>query len=146
MDRSASGISTAFVPPDRLRDLWPYCRQRLDRLRTRARADWLTEDVYHACMAGNATLHTINEAGRITGFFVLEQTQEFGVRSLHVWVCWHDGTGSGEVYRTVIDEFIRCAKACGIGRVRFSTHRSGWARKLEPYGFKNVLQILEMPL
>lgn len=124
--------------------VWPYVRARLFRLCERFQQDWIPEDVYSACATGKATLHPIIEDGSMTGFFVLEQTQEFGIASLHVWVMSHEG--DGDVYPPVFEKIKEYAGRVKADRVRFSTQRDGWYRKLQQYGWKETARYLELGL
>ena len=144
--RSLTVAEVDFILPQNLRIVWPYVRTRLDRLAMRSKSEWIQEDVFLACATGKATLHTIKESGELTGFFVLEQTQEFGTPSLHVWVMWHDGTADDALYSEVLEQLKRYGYAGKAARLRFSTTRKGWAKRLERFGWKPTLQYLEITL
>lgn len=132
-----------LVPPQRVRYEWPAVRAGLDSLCTRFPQDWIPEDVYAACVNGRATLHLVRVGGDVAGFFVLEQTQEFGIDSLHMWVMWH--AGDTDVYPEVMDYVKACAARINARRIRFSTLREGWARRLGE-GWRPGLQFWEFEL
>lgn len=135
-----------FIHPDNLREVWPEVRTRLERMCDRAKSDWLPEDVYMSCKSGNAGLHMLRRGGRMVGFFVLEVTQEFGIKSLHVWIMHHDGQGDEGMYRSVLSSLKDYAQQAQCKRIRFATHRKGWAKRLQQHGFKPVLTTLELRL
>lgn len=138
-------VETGFIPPHGVRAFWPYARPRLEAMRERFGEEWIAEDVYSACVTGKATIHDIRDDGEICGFFVLEPTQEFGTPSLHVWVMHHEGK-SEDAYQTVIGVLAEYAKRMGAERIRFSTRRAGWARRLAKFGFMPTVQYLEKRL
>ncbi len=94
--------------------------------------DYISEDVYVACIQGQAHLYVSDY-----GFMVLQQMPiPFTNDSqIFVWVLskWKDKPGA---IRNNIEDLKELAKSVGAKRVTFGTKRPGFPRLLKCFGFR----------
>ena len=127
-----------FIPPAQVRSVWPQVLPGLHAIREKTAEPWIPEDVYHALMTGEASLHSGFANGEWVGFVVMTTHEFYGRKSLHVW-CAYAKTDLDPValFLPLIQDIARSA---GLERVRFISPR-GWERRLN---VNPVAQIFEM--
>lgn len=120
-----------FVPPDTLRLLWTHTLAPMVRaVRDQGGPHpWIAEDVYAACLTGQAACYIRRDTcGHICGMVVAQKRREWSRDEFYVWICFHhDGTGV-----TVADiwPWLRdMARQAGCDVVTLEG-RKGWERVL----------------
>lgn len=107
-----------------IRQCWDDIRPGLEYIKERTAAPWRPEDVYHACLAGDATLYTGPE-----GFMVLyEAVCKFTLdKSLHVWIAYGE---NGNLYDKYMPWLEDLAKAVGAKSITCDSPRRGMGKLL----------------
>lgn len=123
------------VNPAELHSWWPLVRPGLERVRTRARASWLCEDIYSAVRTGGATMHVGYIDRRYAGVLVLTiNTDPFTAeRSLLIWAAYACHPGA---LRYGLAEVKAMASRTGLRKLAFHSPRRGWSRRLAAEGFE----------
>jgi hypothetical protein len=123
------------INPAELHAWWPLVRPGLERVRTKARASWLCEDVYSAVQTARATMHVGYIDQRYAGVLVLTvNTDPFsGERSLLIWAVY---TREPAALSLGLADVKQIAARAGLGKLVFHSPRRGWARRLAAEGFE----------
>lgn len=129
------GWKLTQVNPAELHDWWPLVRPGLERVRMRARASWLCEDIYSAVRGGAATMHVAYIDQHYAGVLVLTiNTDPFTAeRSLLVWAAY---TCHRLALRHGLSEVEAMAARAGLHKLVFHSPRRGWSRRLAAEGFE----------
>ncbi len=133
------GWTLTRVNPAELHSWWPLVRPGLERVRSKARASWLAEDIYSAVRTGAATMHVGYIDQRYAGVLVLTiNTEPFTAeRSLLIWAVY---TCHPLALRQGLADVRAMAARAGVRKLVFHSPRRGWSRRLAAEGF----QISEM--
>jgi hypothetical protein len=123
------------VNPAELHTWWPLVRRGLERVRTKARASWLSEDIYSAVRTGAATMHVGYIDRQYAGVLVLTINADpfTAERSLLLWAvytCHPLALGFG------LAEVKAMAARAGVRKLVFHSPRRGWSRRLAAEGFE----------
>lgn len=112
-----------MLEPANIRDCWESIRSGVEVVIELSDADYRPEDVYAACVAGQAFLYV----DAATGFVILApQVNVFtGKRELLVWIAFAEGYGAIGAYQPEIDAI---AKREGFDTLVCWTARRGFAR------------------
>lgn len=105
-----------------IRAEWESIKPGLETMRARFGPDWRVEDVYAACVSGQAFLYVGD-----CGFVVLQadRCKVTGEPLMLIWLAYADERGSIERYQAEVD---RIARDGGFGRMVLWSRRKGWAR------------------
>ena len=118
-----------YIAPERLREVWPKIRIGLEKMR--GNEGWLIEDVYHALMLNQATLHLVI-VDDYCGFVIL-QPQEGYKKRLHIWLLYNESKHDVmAIFKPTLEEFARNINATALS---FSSPRKGWQKVAGRYGF-----------
>lgn len=129
------GWKLTQVNPAELHAWWPLVRPGLERVRMKARASWLCEDIYCAVRSGGATMHVGYIDQHYAGVLVLTiNTDPFTAeRSLLVWAAY---TCHRLALQYGLADVRALAARAGLHKLVFHSPRRGWSRRLGPDGFK----------
>ncbi len=105
-----------------VREVWDAIRPGLEQVRQKTGAPWRAEDVYAACVVGQASVY-VGE----TGFVVVQaKTDPFsGAPELFVWVAYAEGQGNLERFQAAVDELARDHE---FTKLTMWSNRPGFAR------------------
>lgn len=106
--------------PANIREVWDEIKPGLEATRQKINAPWRVEDVYSACLVGQAFLY-LGAAG-----FVIVQPQAdrlSGTPELLVWVAFSREQHSVERFQAAVDEL---AVAGGFKTLVMWSNRPGW--------------------
>jgi hypothetical protein len=122
------------VNPVELHAWWPLVRPGLERVRTKARASWLNEDIYTAVRTGRATMHVGYIDQSYAGVLVLAINADpfTAEKSLLLWAvytCHPMAIGCG------LADVKAMAAQAGVRKLTFHSPRRGWNRRLAAEGF-----------
>ncbi len=123
------------VNPGELHAWWPLVKPGLERVRLKARASWLCEDIYSAVRSGGATMHVGCIDQRYAGVLVLTvNTDPFTAeRSLLVWAAY---TCHPQALEYGLADLKAIAGKAGLRKLIFHSPRRGWMRRLADEGFE----------
>lgn len=123
------------VNPVELHSYWPQVKPGLERVRTKARASWLCEDIYSAVRSGAATMHVAYIDQHYAGALVLTiNTDPFSAeRSLLIWAAY---TCHPLVLGYGLAEVKAMAVRAGLRKLVFHSPRRGWTKRLANDGFE----------
>jgi hypothetical protein len=123
------------VAPAELHAWWPLVRPGLERVRKKARASWLCEDIYSAVRSGGATMHVGYIDQRYAGVLVLTvNTDPFTAeRSLLIWAAY---TCHPLALEHGLADLNALAARAGLRKLIFHSPRRGWSRRLAHNGFR----------
>jgi hypothetical protein len=127
------------IPVDQIRGWWSTIKPPLEDIKTHSPENWIVEDVYADLTANRSLLWVVLKEQRFGGFFILQPS---GIH-LHVWAAW---TLEND-YQMVEDglKYIKTmASQANAKFITFSSHRKGWQRRAEKYGFKPKQWICEV--
>ncbi len=113
---------------------WPLVRPGLERVRARARASWLCEDIYSAVRTGGATMHVGYIDQRYAGVLVLTINVDpfTAEKSLLVWAAY---TCHPLALQYGLADVTAMAARAGLRKVVFHSPRRAWSRRLAADGF-----------
>lgn len=114
-----------------IRTQWPWVKEGLEKVKEKCGETWRPEDVYAACVYGNAVLYTSPD-----GFLVFQPMKdEYTLEPyLHIWIAY----GLGETLVKDYDsEVVRIAKTNNYEKITFKSPRRGW-EKLSDWKVKTV--------
>jgi hypothetical protein len=117
-----------------IREAWGEIRPGLEHVRQRTEAPWRVEDVYAACLVGQAFLY-VGEPG-----FIVVQPQEdklSGEPELLVWVAYSSDHGSVDRFQPAVDALARDK---GFKKLVMWSTRPGWEKN---DGWKAVATVYE---
>jgi len=127
------------IPVDELRNWWPSLRAGLNKIKTKSTENWIPEDVYTDCWNQKAMLWVVLKNNHFYGFFILQPMGE----ELHVWAAWTLENDYQVVQKGL--QFIKnMARDGGFKYLTFSSHRPGWGRRAQAYGFRPRKWICEV--
>lgn len=148
------------VAPADLHAAWALAKPGLERVRIKANASWLCEDVFAAIRTGRATLHMGYLDEQYVGCVVLTINMDpfSNERSVLVWALY---TGGGQdrdkpepglipvndaILHYGLADVKEIARKAGINKIRFHSPRAGWIRRLGELGFQIVERVFEATL
>lgn len=104
------------------RSVWEQVRPGLEHVKLKVGAPWRPEDIYAACIAGEAFLYQGE-----SGFLVVQpKTNPFnGTPELLVWVAFAEGEGNIARFQESVDELAREHK---FSRLTMWSNRPGFVR------------------
>jgi hypothetical protein len=100
-----------------LRGVWSVIRDRIDRIAIDLKQPWVSEDVFHEILSGNAHLWALADN---SGFVVIRLFATAYERTLHVWIC---SNHSGPKIVDYLDQIKGIAAANDCERVTFESPR-----------------------
>lgn len=105
-----------------IRLCWDQIRSGLEFTQKKISAPWRPEDIYAACVSGQASLYTGE-----TGFVVVQPQQNRldGSPELLVWVAYAEGQGNIERHQEAVDQL---ARDYGFARLVFWSNRTGFIK------------------
>jgi hypothetical protein len=123
------------VNPAQLHAWWPLVRPGLERVRKRAGASWLCEDIYSAVRSGGATMHVGYIDQRYAGVLVLTINADpfTAERSLLIWAVY---TCHPLALKHGLADVKAMAERAGLHKLVFHSPRRGWSRRLAAEGFE----------
>ncbi len=123
------------VNPAQLHACWPLVRPGLERVRIKARASWLCEDIYCAVRSGAATMHVAYIDRHYAGVLVLAINSDpfTAEKSLLVWAAY---TCHPLALKAGLAEVKAMAARAGLRKLIFHSPRRGWSRRLAAEGFR----------
>jgi hypothetical protein len=118
-----------FIPPDNVRQTWPYVRQGLETVLQKSPEQWIPEDVYASLMAGKSVLWLLKRDEYCVGFLVgYAKEDEF-----HIWCAYGMAGGELDKWFAILTDIARKG---GAKRITFDSWRPGWNRVAKKLGFK----------
>ena len=129
------GWNLTQVNPAELHAWWPLVRPGLERVRSRAGAAWLCEDIYSAVRTGGAMMHVGYIDQHYAGVLVLTiNTDRFSSeKSLWVWAVY---TCHPLALKCGLADVKAMAARAGLHKLTFHSPRRGWSRRLAAEGFE----------
>lgn len=118
-----------FVPPDSVRQAWPFVRQGLDHVLQKSPEPWIPEDVYASLTVGKSVLWLAKRDDVCVGFVVAYQSHG----NFHIWVAYGFLDGQIKQWFALLADI---AKGGGAQRITFDSWRPGWSRVAKDLGFK----------
>ena len=105
-----------------IRLCWDSIRPGLEFTQKKINAPWRPEDIYSACVSGQASLYTGE-----TGFVVVQAQRNNldGSPELLVWVAYAEGQGNIERHQDAVDQL---ARDYGFARLVFWSNRTGFIK------------------
>lgn len=120
-----------YIPVDELRNWWVHIRVGLDKIKGHSPENWIPEDVYTDCFNQKAMLYVIIDNQKFAGFFVLQPNGQ----ELHVWAAW-TLENNYQIVENGLKYIKELARQGSKKYVSFSSHRKGWQRRAEKFGFR----------
>jgi hypothetical protein len=122
-----------MLTPTPIREVWDEIRPKMAQVKDIRGGNWRPEDIYAACVHGDAFLYTAPE-----GFVVLRpMNDEFaGTRFLLVWLAYGEG---GDCIAKYQGELLELARSAGFSRLQFwrrpllASASGGWAKAFTIY-------------
>ena len=129
------GWTLTQISPGELHACWPLVKPGLERVRIKAKAAWLCEDIYSAVRTARATMHVGYIDQAYAGVLVLGiNTDPFtGERSLWIWAVY---TRNPLALQYGLADVKTMAARAGLRKLSFHSPRRGWSRRLANEGFK----------
>jgi hypothetical protein len=123
------------VNPTELHAYWPLVRAGLERVRAKARATWLCEDIYSAVQTGRATMHVGYIDQLYAGVLVLTiNVDPFSAeKSLLIWAAY---ARHPQALLYGLADVQQIAARAGLRKLVFHSPRRGWSRRLAAEGFE----------
>lgn len=120
-----------------IRKAWDTVRLGLEHVRRKASPEWLPEDIYAACVTGQAFLYSAD-----CGFIVVQpQTNKITSEpELLVWVAYSNMPDSVSTFQGAVDNV---ARDNGFKRLVMWSNRPGW-EKVPGWVPKNVIYEREL--
>lgn len=105
-----------------IRLCWDQIKPGLEFTQKKISAPWRPEDIYSACVSGQASLYTGE-----TGFVVVQPQHNNldGSPELLVWVAYAEGQGNIERHQEAVDKL---ARDYGFARLVFWSNRTGFIK------------------
>jgi len=125
------------LTPANIRVVWDQVKPGLELTQQKINAPWRIEDVYSACLVGQAFLY-LGDPG-----FVIVQPQEdrlSGIPELLVWVAFSREQHSVERFQAAVDTIARDG---GFKKLVMWSNRPGWAKVP---GWSEVARVYERRL
>lgn len=126
------------IEPQTIKSVWGFVRPKLMVILKKSPEDWIPEDVYTACVTGQATMWIATNKVEPKGFIV---GRILNVNTLHIWVGYAN-TEFKEVRQWEIIEEI--ARECNCSKISFESWRKGWCKKAMKLGFSPRTYIKEL--
>ncbi len=129
------GWTLTQINPGELHSWWPLVKPGLERVRIKAKAVWLSEDIYSAVRSARATMHVGYIDQAYAGVLVLTiNTDPFTAeRSLWIWAAY---TRHPLALQYGLADVKAMAARAGLHKVTFDSPRRGWSRRLAAEGFR----------
>jgi hypothetical protein len=129
------GWTLTQINPGELHAWWPLVRPGLERVRIKARATWLCEDIYSAVRTGRATMHVGYIDRHYAGVLVLTINVDpfTAEKSLLIWAAY---TRHPLAVKSGLADISKIAARAGMRKLVFHSPRRGWSRRLADEGFK----------
>lgn len=124
-----------YVPPDKLREVWPIVRAGVASVCDAGSAGYIPEDMYMAIATSHSTLHICYENGSYLGFMVLTPTNDYNGTSIHVWAGYSNKPET-DILEVGIVEINKLACRINARNITFDSKRKGWAKTGEKLGFE----------
>jgi hypothetical protein len=107
----------------------------LERVRSKAAASWLCEDIYSAVRSGGATMHVAYIDQHYAGVLVLTINADpfTAEKSLLIWAVY---TCHPLALKYGLAEVKAIAAQAGLRKLVFHSPRRGWSRRLAAEGFE----------
>lgn len=125
-----------------LHAVWNIVRPGIERVRIKAKAPWIAEDVYTAVVTGRATMHVGYLDQQYAGVLVLAvNVDSFSKeKSLLVWALY---TEHSLALSYGLEDVYDIARRQGIYKIVFHSPRPGWERRMKSIGFEIKERIYE---
>ena len=125
------------INPGELHAWWPLVRPGLERVRVKARASWLCEDIYSAVRTARATMHVGYIGQHYAGVLVLTINVDpfTAEKSLLIWAVY---TRHRAALRYGLANVKEMAARAGLRKLVFHSPRRGWSRRLAAEGFETT--------
>jgi hypothetical protein len=129
------------VPAARIKEVWPFVVEGLNRIHQRSRDRWCNEDIYMQLKLGNCGLYIVND---MDGFVILQPLQGWDGGEMMVFVAYIPP--GGNVMEEAFEDVKRIARESGMRRLKFQSMRNGWGKKAAILGWKPTYQEYEMEI
>lgn len=105
-----------------IRDCWEDILPGLWQVKAKTQAPWRPEDIYAACVSGQACLYRADP-----GFIVVQADKDrlTGEPQLLVWVAYAEGEGNIEQFQEEVDDLAREHE---YRKLVMWSNRPGWAK------------------
>jgi hypothetical protein len=105
-----------------IRDCWDEVLPGLLAVKAKTEAPWRPEDIYAACVSGQAHLYRADP-----GFVIVQADKDrlTGEAQLLIWVAYAEGQGNIEAFQDEMDDLAREHE---FGKLVMWSKRPGWAK------------------
>ena len=122
-----------------IRSVWDEIRPAIiDIHKKMPWSDWRPEDIYAACLSGQAAVFTQGDTEASKSFCVIrvDTCEQTGDKSLFIWIAWSpDEPGANAVFKDV----DRMALDSGCKTIDFITGSHKLVQYAEKFGYKKVM-------
>ena len=129
------GWTLTQINSGELHSWWPLVKPGLERVRIKARATWLCEDIYLAVRTARATMHVgyIDQAYAGVLVLTIEMDPFTAEKALLIWAAY---TRHPLALQYGLADIKTMAARAGLRKLSFRSPRRGWTRRLAGEGFE----------
>lgn len=125
----ATSLSVKYIPPDGLRDVWPWVREKLEIVQRKSPESWMAEEIYYRCFTQTSMLWIGYLFNKPSCMFILEPLGD----TVGISIAWSES-------ESVADEALKhiegIAKQGNAKYLEFRTWRRGWEKRARQMGFR----------
>ena len=128
------GITIEEIPQSEVKYSFEKIEPHLKKVIKKARADWITSDVYVALREGEAVLYMFYKEDVYVGFLIVQFLKnKSGEVTLHIWATYQKPEYN---YRNVGFTFLeKLASEYNAVAIEFESSREGWKKEAPTMGF-----------
>lgn len=123
-----------WIKPAQLRKYWPIIKEGVQIIEKSTDA-WIAEDIYMAIKTGSCNLHVGTLDGKYIGFIIIQQQENYGVTSLHIWAGYSTAQ-KFDILELASEQFKEWGASINAEKITFSSTRPGWAKQAKKIGFE----------
>lgn len=111
------------IHASKVREVWPVVKEGLEAMLKRYKVRWIPEDIFLACVTGQAFLYMIKDVG----FLVAKNFVDPDGLALFVWVIYGK-PGALKAHRVeLLADLDELARKIGAKRIKHYSQRRGWS-------------------
>jgi hypothetical protein len=130
------------VAPEQVDDAWPVVETWIADALERSGGVYLPEDIKDACERNAMQLWLVTDEGDIRAVVVTAVIDYPRKKVCQILICTGEGRGQWQEMIGLLEQWAR-DNGCDIFR---PVARTGWARVLKPFGYRQTHVILEKDL